>query len=292
VKPANPIGIMQGRLLPPPEGRLQAFPGSRWREEFPLAAQAGLDCIEWIDDVDDGEGQEANPLASEGGVTEILRLSRRWGVAVRSICADYFMTKRLIAADGSADLESAERLKWLLGRAAKLGVRYVILPFVDSSSLQSDGECQTLAGLLAELTPAIERSGVELHLETDLPPDQLAALLSRVSHPLVRANYDIGNSASLGRDPALELGSIRPWLGSVHVKDRLGGGGTVGLGTGDADFPVCFRLIREAGFSGPFILQAARDDSISEVDLAAGNRRFVEQQLASIGMPLRGAAWS
>ena len=283
---------MQGRLLPPRLGKIQAFPGSRWREEFPLASQAGLDCIEWIYDEEDAEQQEANPLTSDGGIDEIPRLSQRWGVAVRSICADYFMTKRLIAADGSADLESVGRLKWLLGRSAKLGVRYIVLPFVDSSSLQSAGECQTLAGLLCELTPAAERGGVELHLETDLPPEQLSALLSRVSHPLVRANYDIGNSASVGRDPASELGSIGPWLGSVHVKDRVRGGGTLRLGTADADFPLCLRLIHETGFRGPLILQAAREDSISEVELATRNRQFVEQQLAGLGTPLRGAAWS
>ena len=154
---SNPIGIMQGRLLPSRSGRIQAFPGSRWRGEFPLASQAGLDCIEWIYDADDTEQEAANLLTSDGGIDEILRLSRRWGVAVRSICADYFMTKCLIAAEGSADLESVERLKWLLGRSAKLGVRYIVLPFVDSSSLQSAGECQTLARLLPELTPAAER---------------------------------------------------------------------------------------------------------------------------------------
>ena len=288
----NPIGIMQGRLLPPRLGRIQAFPGPRWREEFPLASQAGLDCIEWIHDVEDAEQQEANLLTSDGGIAEIRRLSERWGVAVRSVCADYFMTKRLIAADGSADLESAARLKWLLGRAATLGVRYIVLPFVDCSSLQSAGECQTLAHLLSELTPATERTGVELHLETDLPPEQLSSLLSGLSHPLVRANYDIGNSASLGRDPAVELGLIGPWLGSVHVKDRVRGGGTQRLGSGDADFPLCLRLIQETGFRGPLILQAAREDSISEVELATRNRQFVEQQLAGLSTPLRGAAWS
>ncbi len=283
---------MQGRLSPSVSGRIQAFPGSRWRQEFPLASRAGLDCIEWIYDVEDVGQPEANPLASQDGVEDIQRLSGHWRVSVGSVCADYFMTKRLVTPSGKPDRDSIERLKWLLGRAAKLDVRYIVLPFVDSSSLRSAGDCDALAGLLREIAPVAEGANVQLHLETDLPPEQLAALLSRVSHPLVRANYDIGNSASLGRDPAVELGSIRRWLGSVHVKDRLRGAGTVRLGTGDADFPLCFRLIREAGFPGPLILQAAREDSIREVDLAVRNRRFVEQQLAGSGMPLRGAAWT
>ena len=39
----NPIGIMQGRLLPPTRGRIQAFPVGSWREEFHSAAQIGVD---------------------------------------------------------------------------------------------------------------------------------------------------------------------------------------------------------------------------------------------------------
>ena len=57
------------------------------------------------------------------------------------------------------------------------------------------------------------------------------------------------------------------------------GGGTVPLGAGAADFGACFRLIPSFGFAGPYILQAAREDGISEVYLAARNRKFVEEHL-------------
>ena len=42
------IGIMQGRLLPPINGHIQAFPENRWREEFAIARECGLGFIEWI----------------------------------------------------------------------------------------------------------------------------------------------------------------------------------------------------------------------------------------------------
>ena len=73
-----------------------------------------------------------------------------------------------------------------------------------------------------------------------------------------------------------ELTILSPWLGSVHVKDRLLGGGTVPLGTGAADFPACFRLFRQSSYRGPFILQAARQEGMSETELVIRNRRFVE----------------
>jgi hexulose-6-phosphate isomerase len=65
-------------------------------------------------------------------------------------------------------------------------------------------------------------------------------------------------------------------LGSVHVKDRLLGGGTVPLGTGNADLMTTFNCLFENEFNRWFILQAARDKNCSELDLAVRNKEFVE----------------
>ncbi|HSV29482.1 MAG TPA: sugar phosphate isomerase/epimerase family protein [Candidatus Omnitrophota bacterium] len=268
------VGIMQGRLLPPFEGRFQTFPAEGWRDEFPRAQAAGLHCIEWIYEV---PHEADNPLGSDAGVAEMAALIERTGVRVRSICADYYMQRRLIGADGRADKAVAEHLDWLIGRAALLGITYMVLPFVDASSLKTEDERAELATMLARLLPRAQAAGVELHLETDLPPDAFSALLSRVGHPFLKANYDIGNSASLGYDPNQELVALKPFLGSVHVKDRVRGGGTVPLGTGNADFSSAFRRIREAGFDRWFILQAARNPDMDEVAWAAHNRAFVER---------------
>lgn len=274
----NPIGIMQGRLSPLIGGRIQSFPVDTWREEFSVAREAGLDCIEWIYEADT---EAVNPLRTDKGVTEIRQLAEDSGVAVWSVCADYYMTERLVAPDGATRGDAVEHLRWLVECTSLLGARYIVLPFVDESSLQCPREVRGLLAVLKSVMPAAERAGVELHLETDLKPTDLVAVLELVSHPLARANYDIGNSASLGRDPAEELTLIGPWLGSVHVKDRVLGGGTVPLGTGSADFATCFHLICAAGFSGPFILQAARQEGLSEVELAIGNRRFVEERITA-----------
>jgi hexulose-6-phosphate isomerase len=270
---------MQGRLSPPVAGRIQSFPVDTWHTEFFHAREARLNCIEWIYEA---ETDSLNPLRTDDGVREIRNLSEDSGVRVASLCADYYMTERLVALDGTPQGEAIEHLKWLLGRASLLNAHHIVLPFVDASSLKSHQELAGLLAVLQAVRVSVEDAGVELHLETDLEPRDLDALLQRVSHPLVRANYDIGNSAALGHDPVNELTKLRPWLGSVHVKDRMPGGGTVRLGTGAADFSTCFRLIQAAGFDGPFILQAAREEGLSEVELAMRNRRFVEEQLAAV----------
>lgn len=275
----NLIGIMQGRLSPPAGGRIQSFPVDTWHKEFGRAREAGLDCIEWIFEK---ETEEMNPLGRDEGVAEIRRLEKISGVGVWSVCADYYMSERLIDSDGMPREAALRHLIWLVERAGLLGARHIVLPFVDASSLRSRREIEGLLDVLRTVIPVAERSGVELHLETDLEPMELGALLERASHRLIRANYDIGNAAALGHDPVEELTLLTRWLGSVHIKDRLLGGGTVPLGAGAADFPSCFRLICAAGFRGPFILQAARDGSLSEVELAIRNRKFVEQHLASV----------
>jgi L-ribulose-5-phosphate 3-epimerase len=278
----NPIGIMQGRLLPPFKGRFQSFPVENWQLEFALARQAGLYCIEWIFEE---PGQEQNPVSTDSGIAEMNRLSMENGVLIRSVCADYYMTQRLISAEGSLHEKTVDHFLWLAGRIKKLGVCYVVLPFVDSSSLSSEVERGGLLLFLEKVIPTLECLDLELHLETDFPPKIFNEVISKVDHPLVRVNFDIGNSASLGFDPSEELKLLAPRLGSVHVKDRMLGGSTVPLGSGDADFSTCFKLILESGFDRWFILQAARSDDISEMELARQNRCFVENCIQSLAVP-------
>ena len=43
----NKIGFMQGRLSPLVNNQIQSFPFKYWLNEFPLANQLGISCIEW-----------------------------------------------------------------------------------------------------------------------------------------------------------------------------------------------------------------------------------------------------
>jgi hexulose-6-phosphate isomerase len=273
------IGVMQGRLVPPEEGRFQSFPAARWRDEFPLAGRAGLACIEWIYEE---PNEDRNPLRTDDGLAEMQRLSATSGVGVWSICADYYMTRRLIAPDGQPVAEAVAHLRWLISRARAMKISYIVLPFVDSSALRSPAEKAALVPLLRKLIPDAAAAGAELHLETDFLPQELAHALAEIDHPLVRANYDIGNSASLGFDCRQELSLLAPWLGSVHVKDRVLGGGTVPLGTGAADLAAAFRGIREAGFDRWLIMQVARCEPGHELAWCRTNRRRIESEIMAL----------
>jgi len=252
---------MQGRLLPPVDGAIQRFPGARWRDELALAATVGLDAVEWI--VDDAEG---NPMTSNDGGLEVVRETERTGVEVDSICADLFMVHRLIDGRGAPQL-----LDQLIARAGRLGVHRIVLPFVDASSLRTAEERDAVVPVIRQALPRCCRWGVELDLETDLGPDEFAELLDRIPDERVRVNYDTGNSASLGYDPAEELAAYGHRLGSVHIKDRRLRGPTVDLGRGDTRFGVVFDELARLGYAGDLVLQAARGEPGGEVERTAGH---------------------
>ncbi len=268
------IAIMQGRLLPPLDGRTQAFPGADWAAEFPRAAAAGIDAIEWIYDE---RGATANPIASDAGTADVRRLAAAHGVAVASLCADYFVDRPLLRCE-RADLEERVRtLRWLIDRCRCAGIGRMVVPFVDASRIDSTADAEFAISALRSALPDARRAGVELHLETNLAPEPFAALLDRLEDDIVRVNYDAGNSASLGFAPADEFAAYGTRVGSVHIKDRVRGGSTVPLGQGNTDFPGLFHALRLVGYRGDFVLQVARGEPCDEVAWGRSNADFVRR---------------
>lgn len=275
------IGIMQGRLLPPYPGRFQCFPRDNWALEFRAAQAAGLGCIEWIVD---GFGLEDNPMLSPGGTDAIRSRSAVHGVAVRSICADFFMEQPLVRATPWERDTRLDFLGRLLRQAGDLGVQRVVLPFVDASRIDTAPEFEEVVATLGQALELAEAESVELHLESSLDPSRFARLLDRLDHRLLRVNYDSGNSASLGYSVREEFAAYGDHIGSVHIKDRVLGGGTVPLGTGNTDFPALWEALRDIAYGGDFILQTARGPAGEEVDWAARNRAFLESGLNRHGV--------
>jgi len=267
---------MQGRLVPPVAGRIQAFPRERWADEFPFAAVAGLEAIEWIYDA---YGLGANPLETEEGIGRMQELCRVNLVAIRSLCADYFMDFPFVRATAAERAERGEHLERLLGRARRIGVTRMVLPFVDQSAILTEDDRSAVVQAIQGALPFARECGIELHLETALEPAGFGKLLERLPDAWVKVNYDSGNSSSLGYRPAEEFAAYGDRVGSVHIKDRVRGGGTVPLGQGDADFDELFGALRRVKYHGDFILQVARGAAGEEVAWARSNAQFVKRYL-------------
>lgn len=244
------LGVMQGRLVEKYQGRYQAHPVGYWQDEFDRAAEAGLELIEFILDYNDAD---LNPLLC--APEKILEVCSKTGVGVRSICADYFMEAPLQRTE-----ESSAVLEKLIETAAAVGARDIVIPCVDQSSLTDEVGAKAFCDTITKIAPKAQRLGINLSLETDLAPAPFATLLARIDSLVVTVNYDSGNSAALGFDPAEEFATYGERITDIHIKDRTLGGGPVVLGEGDCDFDTVFELIASSSFDGPLIMQAYRDD--------------------------------
>jgi len=270
----NQIGIMQGRLSVPVGGRIQAFPWGSWKEEFYRASDCGFDLIDWIIEA---HRIDENPLLTDDGVKKIKKLQAETGVEVSVVCADYFMDCPLLRC---SDNELKQRMDFfilLLNRLNDVGISYLEMPFVDNSAIHSQEELNRLIEIMGPLLERARRAGVTLAFETSLSPDMFRSFLLEMNHPAAWANYDMGNSASLGYEPAEEIKAYGQHIVTVHVKDRVLGGGTVALGTGDTDFDTCFSMLTGLGYNGPYILQVARGDD--EISWCKKNKEFIMKYL-------------
>lgn len=273
----NPIGIMQGRLSPPIGGRIQSFPVDTWRQEFLIARDVGLHCIEWVYDT---ETHNDNPLLSETGLGEIRHLSERSGIEIWSVCADYFRDSALIRVDGVTLEKRLQALRCVISQCHIAGIRRIMIPFVDSASVLTGDDFHQAIRTLRIVLPFAQVHNLVITLEMSLEPERYRDFLECVNHRALRVTYDIGDCASLGHDLAHEIKLLAPWLESVHVKDRLRSGTTVSLGTGNAAFGEVFATLASLNYRGPLILQCAREKAGNEIDTARRNIEFVRRHLA------------
>jgi len=258
----NNFGVIQGRLLPKYQGRYQAHPLGYWQDEFFQAKKFGLDCIEFILDFNDAEN---NPLLTKNGPLEILQLSSETGVTVKTVCADYFMEAPLHSIDKDVANKSYKILQRLIDLAVQINITDIVIPCVDQSTLNGKEAVERFVTQMKKIIPTLERQGVNLSLETDLAPEPFVGLLNALNSERITVNYDIGNSAALGFDPIEELDAYGHKISDIHIKDRVLGGGPIVLGEGNADFERFFNKLKEFNYSGPFIMQAYRDDEGLEV---------------------------
>ena len=270
-------GIMQGRLTPSNGRGIQFFPFDNWKQEFYDAAEIGLQEIEWIFDY---ENYQENPLWFKVGCDEIKNVMQSTGVAVRSICFDYFMRRPFHkqAADEKSEMykENIEIFEKIIDHSKAIGAYLIEVPLVDASSVSNMKEEDEIIEYLNRISIYAKERGIVIGIESDYTPEKFPIFLRRFTSGNIVANYDSGNSSGLGYDAEKELLGLKKHLFNVHIKDRIKGGTTVKLGTGSADFDKVFRSLKEIQYHNSIILQAARGDDGLEKENVSDQLAFVK----------------
>lgn len=268
------VGVMQGRLLPPINGKIQSFPAGLWEQEFVLAGRAGVAGIEFICDADQWR---ANPLLSANGRQTIRRLIESHHVMVDTICLDYFMDHCFSLVEDQKE-PPGNPLPILMETAAEIGVQVLNLPLLGASAVETPEAQEHSRTKLIQIAPVLEKRGLRIALETSLGPARLRELIDSIGHPAVGINYDSGNSAYFGHRLRDELADYAHLIYSVHIKDCFRGQPSVRLGTGATDFESFFAALDRINYAGPIVLQSARTETDPVQDVA-NQVAFVKERI-------------
>lgn len=248
-KNAN-FGVIQGRLSKQTPQGYQAFPWDSWADEFNLAAQRRLSHIEWIIDL---WRMDQNPIFEFP--ERVREISEASSIPIRSVCSDFLM--QYSEFDSS---EAIEPLTRIIRTMPKLGATHLVVPFVDQTSLLRKRIPRgTVKDFLQEATHLAEIEGIQICIESDLPPNEFTDFVLDFESEAIGINYDIGNSAAMGYNWRQEFEKYWNLVNLIHVKDRIRGGASVRLGDGDAEIIEILNFVKEMNFAGPISIQAFRD---------------------------------
>ena len=264
------VGVMQGRLSPIINNRIQQFPWNSWSNEFVLASKIDIKLIEWT--IDTFKFRK-NPLINLNQWEEINLIMEKNSISIPSVTCDYFMEN----PPWKTDLKLVkEGISSILEGMRNIRSTILVIPLVDNSSLPDSNSVKIVEDLFTDLIPEIIQNKLQIAFECDLNPGKLSEFIGKFDRNHFGINYDIGNSSSLGFNPTEEFKAYGSRIINVHVKDRKLNGTTVPLGEGDADFLEIFRLLQEENYQGNLILQTARSKEGKDTEVLVKYKKLVE----------------
>jgi hexulose-6-phosphate isomerase len=159
---------------------------------------------------------------------------------------------------------------------AKIGSQILVIPLVDNSSLKNISDTKAVKDFFINLIPELDKAKVKVAFESDLNPKKFSEFINEFEKKYFGINYDLGNSASLGFNPAEEFKAYGSRIINVHIKDRKFGGASIPVGEGDADFSKVFHLLNEIDYNGNLILQTARSTEGKHEEVLVKYKKLVE----------------
>ncbi len=271
---AAKLGIMQGRLSKPLNGKIQSFPTNTWKKEFYVAKEIGFELIEWVLD----EDLKYNPIMNKNSFKIIKQIKEETQIEVNSICCDFFMTNSLSKKSTSYRDKNLEVFNYLIEEVCpNNNIKIIDLPLVKNESLKKKEIADDYKNLLLNLEKKIIDNNLTISLETDLNPFEFKNFLKDFNKTAITVNYDTGNSAYWEFDAKEEFLSYGEQISNVHIKDCTPKDYTVELGSGNVNFKETFNLLKKNKYQADFILQAARGDD--EIQVAKRQLKFTRNYI-------------
>jgi sugar phosphate isomerase/epimerase len=145
--------------------------------------------------------------------------------------------------------------------------------------------------VMADAAPYAQDKGLKLVLKPhgggSGAAEEIIRCINKVNQPNFHIWYDAGNIIYYtGKDPIEQLKPIVQYVTGFCAKDCAGQKGEIWLdfGKGKVDFPAVFKMLKQAGYNGPVMVECCAKGPTPE-DVTAGarrNREMLEKYFAEI----------
>ena len=251
------LGIIQGRLLPPVNDKIQEFP-TDWKREFDFIKIMGLSHIEFI----------ITPRSFDSIIqADISEFSTK----ISSICCDNLINTKI---DDHCFL--SKQLRPICDFAIKNNIKALTIPLLEESQL-SMGNVSRFTRLMYSYS--LVYPDLEFHFEMNNPSVISDMFVPGHVHNFFYT-YDTGNMTGLRYNDSFLETFIKFHISkikNIHLKDRSNEGITVEPGTGDTNFNLVFETLRKLNYNGNFTLQTARGQTGMEMDTVLRHKEYFKK---------------
>lgn len=181
--------------------------------------------------------------------------------------------------------EAIQKVHKQLDNAKHLGLKYVM-----ALGTSVPAEYDHFYRLMQEASAYAAKKKVQVifkpHGGCSADSDDILRCLEKVNHPNFSLWYDAGNIIHYtGKDPVKEAERVAKYASGFCAKDcaQLHGDVMLQFGTGKVDFVGVFRVLKEAGFKGPVMVECCAGKTVEEVTAnAIANRVYLENLFATL----------
>ena len=238
------LGILQGRLSEPVNGKIQEFPILTWKKEFEILQSCGLTHIEWIVTKD---SLKNNPIF----------ISNLTNLPISSICCDHIIDENIHKLSFLDEM-----LIDLCFLALKNNIKNISIPLLEESNMESDSRRAEFISSIKKIKRMF--SDLNFIFETELTPEKTLEIASADNNFFV--TYDTGNVTSYLKQHEKYIKTLKNKIVNVHLKDRTFDAKTQIPFNGDTDFKTIFKLLKEIDYNSIYTLQIARGETGKEVE--------------------------
>ncbi len=270
------LAITQGRHLKIINNKIQLFPEKNWQNEMKLFKLTKLKYIEWVVS---SENFKKNPLCQVNGFKIINKNLAKYKIKCRSVDLDFIVKENPLNFSKKNLNFFTQKIEIISKNAIKIGIKYLIFPFLESSSPKNKIKFNKFVSLIEIIRKKIPEDLMIL-IETDLKPSKVIMFLKKMKNKIF-INYDLGNSASKNYNFNEEKKYFK-YVKNIHLKDRIKQGSTVRFGFGNANFKKMFTFLSKNLDKYDFTLQPARsmyNKDIKEIKL---NIEYIKKLLSNL----------